>query len=115
MPEIKVRAPKVGKEATIQYEFPADLATLTAKFGEAEIFNAAKAQLTIAIQSRIRTLLEDGADQAAIEAMAAEWRPGMVTRRVADPVAALKSKLATMGSEDAKALLAELRKAAMQG
>ena len=115
MTEIKVRAPKVGKEATIQYEFPSDMAGLVAKFGEAEVFAAAKAQFTIAIQARMRTLLEGGSDLESITRLVNEWRPGVVVRTAVDPVAALKNKLATMDSESAKAILAELRKAAMQG
>ena len=109
---ISFRAPKVAKEATIDYAMPETLSALVEKFGESEVLRFAQSQIVVALQARGRTMLEDGATPEQIAETFAGWLPGQVVRKSVDPIALLKAKLAGMAPEDSRAILAELRKAA---
>ena len=68
------------------------------------------ANVTVTVQSRMRSLHKAGATPDAIQADLDAWLPGMVTKKIAvDPIQAAKQAFATWSPEKQKAFLKELQ------
>jgi hypothetical protein len=110
MSQITAKAPKANTEAAVDVNLGANLDESVALFGAEAVHAGFVGSSTIAVQNIIRRLLEGGKNQEEIQAALAGWKPGTkIAGGTADPVKALKTKLATMSVDEAKALLAELK------
>jgi hypothetical protein len=103
---IEVTAKKDGNEATIQYDFGADLAEMVEKFGENVTFTQARAQMKIVLQAAMRRRLK--ADQPC-EDLVENWKPGVQMERTFDLVAAFKAVYAKADEEERAKMLQQLR------
>ena len=103
---IEVTAKKNDAEATINYDFGADLDEMVEKFGKDVTFSQARAQMKIKLQALMRAYLEAGKD---CDDLATTWKPGMQMERVVDPIASAKKAFSTMDPAAKKAFLEELR------
>lgn len=111
-----------GTPVKVQYNFPADLAGLTAKFGESVVYSKAMDSLVIDVQALVRRNLEERKDKAGkvisspkneteIQAIVAAWIPGAGAVRKT-PVEKIGSLISQMTPEEKKALLAQLKASA---
>ena len=105
--EIKTKAPKVGKEATVTYEHGATLAENVQLFGEGIVNDIFNQQLVVKIQAGVRQCLENAKDpQAWVNA----YRPGVKAPSIAkDPKAAARLAISQMSEEEKMALRVEMR------
>jgi len=107
--DVSVKAPKVGKEATLQYDFGNDLDDAVAKFGAGVVFSNFVQNAIIVLQGAMRSRLQKGGDVAALATI---WKPGVKLQAVArDPKAAAIAAFATMSAEEKKKFLADLKAA----
>ena len=105
--EIKTKAPKVGKEATVEFAFGTTLAENAEMFGE-EIVNSIFVQkVVVNVQAGVRECLENGKDPFA---WTAAYKPGVKAPSIAkDPKAAARLAISQMSDEEKMALIAELK------
>lgn len=104
------------RSATVQVDLGDSLQDAVAKFGEEVVLSNFQSNAKITCQGAIRRMLEDGAEEPAIAARLAAWKPGTTLDRVqVNPVDALKAMLKSMDPAAAKAMLAELKASAPQG
>ena len=103
---IEVTAKKDDAEATIEYDFGADLNEMVEKFTDNVVYTNARAQMKIVLQAAMRRRLEAG---QPCEDLAANWKPGVQMERIVDPIAAAKAKYAGMSEEERAAFLEDLR------
>lgn len=73
---VKAKDPKSGNECEVLYDFGADLAEATSKFGEAAVFSAFKADAIVGLQARLRAAIKTGKDAQEV---ANNWKPGVRT------------------------------------
>ncbi len=98
---------KNGKKAVLSYNFGQDMATMIDLFGEAVVFDQAKANMIVRAQSVSRAKLEKGEN---IEATLAIWKPGeklVATQK--DPEASAMAFLDNASAEKLEEMLAKLR------
>lgn len=121
MTTIKVKAPKLNRELTTEFDFGADATTMIKLFGEAAVYNAALDAMTIALQGYVRSRMTREGDgrmnDAAIIADVAKWKPGVrtITR---DPVKTrekLRASLAKLSDDERAELLAAYKPAIVKG
>lgn len=103
--KIKARAPKVGKECEVEYDFGKDLTEMIAKFGERVVYDLAVDSAVIRLQSLLRSALERDLNPQEV---ANRWIPGVKTAAARDPLAAIKAAYAAMSPEEKKAFLQQL-------
>jgi len=95
--QIETKAPKVGKEATVEYEVGASLAESAQIFGEQIVNDVFNQQLVVKIQAGVRTCLEQGKDPVA---WAAVYKPGVRGPAIAkDPKLAARAAIGQMSVE----------------
>jgi len=109
MVEVKAKAPKVEKEATIMVDLGENAEDAIARFGADVVFSNYLANVKIGVQSGIRRYLEAGLDQDAIQGKFDDYKPGVTLDRVVDPVAALANKMAKMTPEEQEEAFTKLR------
>ena len=101
---------KVGdetKEVTVQYDFGDNLEDAVERYGKEVVFTNFRANSKIVLQAGLRRCLEKGKDPAEF---ASRFKPGVQTVSPAvDPVTAAKNAFASMGEDERKAFLKELR------
>lgn len=106
---VSVKAPKVGKEATLQYDFGNDLDDAVKKFGAGVVFSNFVQNAIIVLQGAMRSRLQKGGDVAALATI---WKPGVKLQAVAqDPKAAAIAAFANFSAEEKKKFLADLKAA----
>lgn len=96
-----------AKEATVTYNFGANVEEAISMFGADVVFDIFLAGAKVKAQGVVRNALNAGTDpQEVIN----NWKPGVVTRVAgnADPVSALQKKLGSLTDEQKKAILAML-------
>lgn len=104
MAEVSVKAPKVGREVTVEADIPESLDALVAKYGEEAVTTAAIGNFRIALQGFLRQMLEGGASDEKVAEAAISWVPG--AKR--DTTAALISKVGKMSADEKAALMKAL-------
>jgi len=112
MSAIEVTTTKGQNSISVNYDFGDNLAEATKLFGEDVVFSGFRRNAVIALQGVIRPELEKGTADEAIRAKVAAWKPGVVTRSAADPVAAITAKWGALDAEKRKELLKKLREMA---
>jgi len=112
MANIDVTAKKGANEVTVQFDFGDNLASMTEKFGEDIVFGNARQSMKITLQALLRRGIEAGKDAATIATEAAAWKPGQISQRSSDPVAAITAKWASLDENARKELLRKLREMA---
>jgi len=106
--EIKTKAPKVGKEATVDYPIAATVEENITNFGANIVNDVFTDALVVKIQAGVRRCLEGDQDPIA---WAAAYKPGTKAPSIAkDPKAAAMSAISRMSDEEKKELIALLRK-----
>ena len=106
---IEVSAKKEGfDEVRIQYDFGANLAEMTEKFGEDIVFTNARANMKITLQGVIRRYIAAGKNASEIADVVATWKPGMQLERTVDPIAAARKAMANMDEDAKKAFIEKL-------
>lgn len=133
MTTINVKAPKVNREVSFEYDFGSNLKEMIAKFGEDMVYNQALDNMVIACQAVARNKLERGqkfektadggyrvtekdkkkflSDAAIVKEMTEEWKPEM--RKAADPEkvkAEMVKRLSKLSEEEKAAMIEELKK-----
>lgn len=103
--EVSAKAPKVGKEATINYDFGENLDEMISFFGVEVTFSQARSQMKVGCQAAIRRFLEAGKDPNDVATM---WKPGVQMERIVDPIASALKKFASMNDEEKAKFLADL-------
>ena len=103
---IEVKAKKNDAEATIKYDFGADLDEMVEKFTAPVTFSQARAQMKIVLQAAMRRRLEAG---QPCDDLVEKWKPGVQMERIVDPVASAKATIAAMSDEERAAFLQDLR------
>lgn len=109
---------KDGKDAesrkvSVEFDFGNDLEDAVSKFGAEAVFAGFKADATVGLQafvrSRMKATEEDSEElkytDEEIVAAVAEWKPGVKTRKSADPLEKLKALLDKLPAEARAALL----------
>ncbi len=104
---------KEGGSVTVDYEFGESLADLSSKFGDEVVRSHAQRSFIVALQSFIRSQLDQGKSQDEIQAAVNEWKPGQRQKgkSAAERVSELLSK---MDPAARQALLKEYRAASKQ-
>jgi len=106
---IHVDAKKNGKSARIFYNFGTDLASMIERFGEGVVFNQARAQMKIKLQSAMRSYLETSRD---VLDLAAKYRPGVALERPpADMGKATENYFKELTEEEQDIMIAKLMEA----
>jgi len=109
MAAIEVTANKGSKSLTVSYDFGDNLQDAVAKFGEEIVFSNMQQSMKISLQALIRRGFDKGAEDSAIVAQAAAWKPGVAAQRQSDPVAAITAKWAALDPEARAELLKKLK------
>jgi len=105
--EIKTRAPKVGKEATVNYNVGKSLVENVDLFGEDKVNKIFTEQLVVKVQGGVRKCLENGQDP---QAWADKFVPGEKAPSIAkDPKAAARAAISKMSEEERLTLIAEIQ------
>jgi hypothetical protein len=99
-----------GKSVTVQAPLldSPDLKTLVENFGETEVYEHARRSFVVSLQSFLRTQIDAGKTDEAIQEAALEWRPGQkrATKSPSERIADLMSK---MSPAEREALLKEYK------
>jgi hypothetical protein len=109
MVEVKAKAPKLEREATVLVDLGENVQDAISRFGEEVVFSNYIANVKISVQSGIRRYLEAGLSQEDIQAKFDAFKPGVTMDRVVDPIAAMAAKLSKMTSEEREAAFAALK------
>jgi hypothetical protein len=108
--EIKARLPKLEKESVVDVDFhDASTTSMIDWAGEEQVKSAAVDSWTITLQSAMRRWMEAGKDQAEIQKLANEWKPGVVVRGVVDPIQSTLGKFAKMSNDEQEAFMEALK------
>lgn len=93
---------------TIQYDMPADLAALTAKFGEDAVYKAATGSFVISLQALARRHIEKSDEE--VQALANAWNPNERAPAVKQSAfEKASSALSKLSPEEKRELLNKLR------
>lgn len=104
---VVTNAPKVKRSISVSFDFGADLKESTAKFTEQVVFSNWEDNAIIALQGRVRQMMEKGKTDAEIHEFVKAWKPGMRTRITVDPI---QVHLANFESKSAAEQKAEIDK-----
>ena len=99
----------VDKEASINYDFGADLNEMAQKFGKEVVFTNARGSFIITAQAAMRRYLETGKSPKEIADLMTAWKPGVALARVVDPVAAITAAWGSMSEEQKADVLRKLK------
>lgn len=99
---------KEGGSVTVDYEFGDSLADLSAKFGDEVVRSHAQRSFVVALQSFIRSQLDQGKTHDEIQAAVTEWRPGQ-RQKGKSPAERVSELLGKMDPAARQALLKEYR------
>ena len=110
---ISVKSKKSGNEITFEKNFGSALKEAVELFGEEIVLTNFRAQVTIKVQSAVRSVLDKGGTLEAAATTAAEWKPGVVRRSGApkkNPVQEVLAGVAagTVDPNELRELLAKL-------
>jgi Skp family chaperone for outer membrane proteins len=105
---------KEGGSVTVDYDFGENITDLTAKFGDEVVRSHAQRSFVVALQSFMRSQLDQGKSEAEIQAAVNEWKPGQRAKgkSAAERVSELLQK---MDPAARQALLKEYRAQAKAG
>ena len=109
---------KAGKDAdaasaSVNLNGPETIEEAIQMYGGEAVLTNAMANFSVTMQGRIRADVKAGMDQAAIQAKHENDKMGVsLPKDQVDPVAAIKTKWASMTKEDRNALLAQLKASA---
>ena len=95
-----------GAEASLNYDFGADLKDAVNKFGDEVVFTNFRKSAKIDLQSVMRRYLTAGKDVADLLNI---WKPGVTLERTVDPKAAAKNAFSKMSDEEKRAFIQELK------
>lgn len=101
-----------GAEATVAYDFGANLDDAVDKYGAEVVFSLFRAQAKIQLQARMRAWMT-AEPPKDVNAAAAMWKPGVVQDRTMDPLSVARNYLATLASSEDKAKFLEALKDVM--
>lgn len=105
--EIKTKAPKVGKEATVEFAIGTTLAENAEMFGEEIVNSIFIQQVAVKVQAGVRQCLENAKDP---QEWVASYKPGVKAPSIAkDPKTAARLAISQMSDEEKMALIEELR------
>jgi len=109
---ISARAPKIGREATVEYNIGEDLNEAINLFGDAVVYSAFKQSAVIDVQAVIRRMLEAGKSEEEIQNYLSSYKLGVRTtsgggRR--DSYKAALEALLSASPEEREAKIAEIR------
>ena len=117
MPEkitVSKSADKDARQINFDYELGENLDAAVDLFGEEAVFNAAKKQIVVDLQSFVRRRLKSEdpvySDEDILAAVA-EWKPGVRTTRGKSKEEKMLDSIKKMDPEDRKAFLATLQSA----
>lgn len=108
MAQISFKRKTDTESKSVEHSFPADLAGLTAQFGEESVYAAAKGQYTIGLQAFLRRHYDK--DAAELQALATAWNPN--ERAPAVKQTAMEKASSALGNltpEERKELINKLR------
>jgi len=77
---MNVKATKNGRSATVEFEFGATIEEAQELFGTEPVYKAYIEQVVIKLQGVMRRAIDAGKSDDEIAAIAAEWKPGAVTK-----------------------------------
>ena len=99
----------VMEECAVQFDFGDDLNAAVDLCGEEAVHSNYKANAKVQLQAIIRAKLKAGNTPDSIQAIVANWVPGMVMEKTAiDPVKAVENAYATWSSEKKLEFIARL-------
>lgn len=101
---------KAGSTVKVNYDFPADLAALTAKFGESVVFSNAKSAIIIGLQALLRRHIDKPQDelQKIVNAYVPSTRESGPRKTQFEKV---QDALGSLSEEEKKELIRKLRAA----
>ena len=103
---VKVKAPKVEKEAEVDYDFGDNIQQSIELHGEAAVHTGFIKASVVDLQAGMRRTLEAGGDA---NVYASQFKPGVkMPSMPKDPMAAAKLAIGQMSDEDKQALINEL-------
>jgi len=100
---------KFKAEAEVSWDPGEDLDEAIAKYGAEIVYDMYIRASKIKLQSQMRSDLETGADQEAITATFADWRPDIDRTPTRDPKATIVANFNKLDAEEREALIAQLR------
>jgi len=111
MAEISVsaKAPKVDKEATINYNFGGNCDEAVKLFGAEVVYSGFVQNSVVTLQGAMRGRMTKGGDVAALSAV---WKPGVKLQAVAvDPREAAIAAFGSMSKENKAKFISDLKAA----
>jgi hypothetical protein len=107
---IVARAPKVDREMKVRVNLhDGNTGDMIAWTSEDCVRDNCRANWIIGLQSGLRRLLEGQKSAEEVQKFADEWKPDVVTRTAADPIAATLNKFSNMDAEAQKEFMAALK------
>lgn len=114
--DVTAKTPDSGRQVSVPFDYGANLAAMTAKFGEAIVYSQAQSAIRINLQALLRRHMVDNYDKddkkisdaksdEEIQKLAAEWKPGMATRARKSPKDKLQALLDKIDPAERAALL----------
>lgn len=108
MTEITFKTKEHPEARKVNFDFPTNLADLTAKFGEDSVFAAATGQYVISLQALARRHIEKSDED--IQAIVSDWNPNERAAAVRmSPAERAKSAISKLSPEEKAELLRTLR------
>ena len=106
---VKAKAPKLGKETEVEYEFGKDLDESIDLFGATIVHSKFVSASTVDLQAALRRCLENGQDPVAY---AEGWKPGMRAPSISkDPLAVATLAISQMSDEEKMKLIEQIKAA----
>ena len=117
--EVKVSAPKVNRQVTVNADLGTNTEEAVGLFGEEICWNKLRQKLVIDLQAYARNRLEatneDGSPKYSdeeVQASIANWKPGQIIREKKSDVDKVADKFDKMSDDQQAALLDKLRERA---
>ena len=109
--ELTAKNGNEARGASVKMSVGENLEELGKQFGPEVVFSHARRSIIIAMQTSIRSMLENGKNQNEITAAMGEWKPG-VKRPTRTAMEKVRDEIQRMSPEDRKRILKELREKA---
>jgi len=105
--EVKSKIGPDGATHSVNYDFGVDLDAMVKLFGADVVFDKARANMIVGLQSVVRTGIGAGTKGKELQTIADAWKPGL--RKAAKPkTEKIKEQFQSLSDEDRAALLAML-------
>lgn len=97
------------REGEVEWNPGGTLEEAAEMYGADTVYDLYRRAAVIKLQAAIRQRLEQGADQASIEAEFGDWRPDVDRTPTRDPKTAILSNFNKLTAEEREQLIAQLR------